>query len=77
LALRDFLGVGLDQAPPDQSTISQTRRLIAPKAHGPCLPGSCSTAGLVHGKTIGIDATTLEANAGLRSIVRRDRGESY
>jgi transposase len=36
-----------------------------------------STAGLVKGKTIGIDATTLEANAALRSIVRRDSGESY
>ena len=34
-------------------------------------------AGLVRGKTIGIDATTLEANAALRSIVRRDTGESY
>jgi hypothetical protein len=34
-------------------------------------------AKLVKGKTIGIDATTLEANAALRSIVRRDTGESY
>ena len=34
-------------------------------------------AGLVKGKTIGIDATTLEANAALRSIVRRDTGEDY
>jgi hypothetical protein len=28
LALRDFLGIGLDEAPPDHSTISRTRRLI-------------------------------------------------
>jgi transposase len=34
-------------------------------------------AGLVNGKTVGIDATTLEANAALRCIVRRDTGESY
>jgi len=34
-------------------------------------------AGLVKGKTVGIDATTLEANAALRSIVRRDTSESY
>jgi transposase len=33
--------------------------------------------GLLKGKTIGIDATTLEANAALRSIVRRDSGEGY
>jgi transposase len=80
LALRDFLGIGLDQVPPDHSTISRTRRLIALETHREvftwilqCL----STAGLVKGKTIGIDATTLEANAALRSIVRRDSGESY
>ncbi len=80
LALRDFLGMGLDEDPPDHSTISRTRRLIALEAHRAvftwvlqCL----STAGLVKGKTIGIDATTLEANAALRSIVRRDSGESY
>jgi len=80
LALRDFLGVGLDQAPPDHSIISRTRRLIALETHRAvftwilqCL----GTAGLVKGKTIGVDATTLEANAALRSIVRRDSGESY
>src|SRR5437763_1435868 len=79
-ALRDFLGVGLDSAPPDHSTISRTRRLIDLETHRAvftwvlqCL----SMAGLVKGKTIGIDATTLEANAALRSIVRRDSGESY
>jgi transposase len=32
--------------------------------------------GLLKGKTIGIDATTLEANAAMRSIVRRDTGEA-
>jgi transposase len=80
LALRDFLGVELDQTPPDHSTISRTRRLIALETHRAvftwilqCL----STAGLVKGKTVGVDATTLEANAALRSIVRRDSGESY
>jgi len=80
LALRDFLGVGLDSGAPDHSTISRTRRLIDLETHRAvftwvlqCL----STAGLVKGKTIGIDATTLEANAALRSIVRRDSGESY
>ena len=79
-ALRDFLGVGLESAPPDHSTISRTRRLIDLETHRAvftwvlqCL----STVGLVKGKTIGIDATTLEANAALRSIVRRDSGESY
>jgi transposase len=80
LALRDFLGVSLTDAPPDHSTISRTRRLIDLETHRAvftwvlqCL----GTAGLVKGKTIGVDATTLEANAALRSIVRRDTGEGY
>jgi transposase len=80
LALRDFLGVGLDQAPPDHSTISRTRRLIALETHRALFTWvlQCvSTADLVKRKTIAIDATTLEANAALRSIVRRDSGESY
>src|SRR5437667_5035465 len=79
-ALREFLGVGLQEAPPDHSTISRTRRLIALETHRTVFTWvlqSLSTAGLVKGKTIGIDATTLEANAALRSIVRRDTGESY
>lgn len=80
LGLRDFLGVALDQAPPDHSTISRTRRLIDLETHRAvftwvlqCLGG----AGLVTGKTLGIDATTLEANAAMRTIVRRDTGEGY
>jgi transposase len=80
LALRDFLGIGLDQAPPDHSTISRTRRLIALETHRAVFTWilqSLCTAGLVKGKTIGVDATTLEANAALRSIVRRDSGESF
>src|SRR5437870_2696695 len=80
LALRDFLGLGLTEPPPDHSTISRTRRLIAVETHravftwvAQCVGG----AGLIKGKTIGLDATTLEANAAMRSIVRRDTGESY
>lgn len=80
LALRGFLGLGLDEAPPDHSTISRTRRLIDLETHRAVFTWILqvlATANLVKGKTIGIDATTLEANAALRSIVRRDSGESY
>jgi transposase len=80
LALRDFLGVGLDEDPPDHSTISRTRRLIALETHRAVFTWVLQVlwgAGLVKGKTIGVDATTLEANAALRSIVRRDTGEGY
>jgi len=80
LALRDFLGLNLDDAPPDHSTISRTRRLIDVDTHRAVFTWVLQyvgTAGLVQGKTIGIDATTLEANAAMRSIVRRDSGEGY
>ena len=80
LALRGFLGLGLDEVPPEHSTISRTRRLIAVETHRAVftwIVQVLATAQLVKGKTIGIDATTLEANAALRSIVRRDSGETY
>jgi transposase len=80
LALRGFLGFGLDEMPPEHSTISRTRRLIDLETHRAVFTWILqvlATADLVTGKTIGIDATTLEANAALRSIVRRDSGETY
>jgi transposase len=79
-ALREFLGLVLPDAPPDHSTISRTRRLIDLETHEAVFTWMLqrlADAGLVKGKTVGIDATTLEANAALRSIVRRDTGESY
>jgi transposase len=79
-ALRQFLGLVLPEAPPDHSTISRTRRLIDLETHEAVFTWMLqrlADAGLVKGKTVGIDATTLEANAALRSIVRHDTGESY
>ena len=79
-AMREFLGLVLPEAPPDHSTISRTRRLIDLETHEAVFTWMLqplADAGLVKGKTVGIDATTLEANAALRSIVRRDTGESY
>jgi len=80
LGLRSFLRIGLDEAPPDHSTISRTRRLIDVETHREVflwVLQVLAERGLLKGKTIGIDATTLEANAALRSIVRRDSGEGY
>ena len=80
LSVRTFLGLALTEAAPDHSTISRTRRLIDLETHQAVFTWvlhCVGVAGLVQGKTIGIDATTLEANAALRSIVRRDTGESY
>jgi len=80
LGLREFLGIGLDEQPADHSTISRTRRLIDVETHKKVFSWILEVLrerGLIKGKTVGIDATTLEANAAMRSIVRRDSGESY
>src|SRR6184192_3665527 len=80
LALRQFLELGLTEPPPDHSTISRTRRLIAVETHQAVFRWVLellAEKGLIKGKTVGIDGTTLEANAAMRSIVRRDNGASY
>jgi transposase len=80
LALRSFLGYALSDATPDHSTISRTRRLIDVETHRTVFGwvlNVLAEEGLLKGNTVAIDGTTLEANAALRSIVRRDTGEAY
>jgi transposase len=80
LSLRRFLNYGLDEATPDHVTISRTRRLLDEATHQAVFTfvlTEVARRGMLKGKTIGIDATSLEANAAMRSIVRRDTGESY
>src|SRR6266700_2170688 len=80
LALRRFVGIALDEYTPDHSTISRTRRLIDLDTHREVFGwvlGVLADRGLLQGKRVAIDATTLEANAAMRSIVRRNTGESY
>ena len=80
LALRSFVGIRLTERTPDHSTLSRTRRLIDLETHSQVFAWVLellAARGLIKGKSIGIDATTLEANAAMRSIVRRDTGESY
>ena len=80
LAVRSFLRLALEDPPPDHSTISRTRRLIDVDTHRAVftwVQERLAEAGLLKGTTVAIDATTLEANAAMRSIVRRDTGEDY
>jgi transposase len=80
LTLRQFLAIGLDENAPDHVTISRTRRLIDGETHQRIFTWvleRLAQGGLIRGKTIGVDSTTLEANAAMKSIVRRDTGESY
>jgi transposase len=80
LALRQFVRISLTESTPDHSTISRTRRLIDAETHREVFGWVLkllADRGLVKGKRVGVDATTLEASAAMRSIVRRDTGESY
>ena len=80
ISLREFLGFTLSDTTPDHSTISRNRRLIDVETHREVFSWVLRTlakSGLLRGKTLGIDSTTLEANAALRSIVLRDTGEAY
>jgi transposase len=80
LSLRKFLGYALDEQTPDHTTVSRTRRLFWLETHKAIFRWVLKILieeGLVEGRTVCIDATTLEANAALKSIVRRDSGQKY
>jgi transposase len=78
--LRDFLGYGVKEATPDHSSLSKIRGRIDLETHQEVFSWvlkMLAAKGLLKGKTLGIDATTLEANAAMRSIVRNDSGQTY
>ena len=80
LSLRGFLGYALDEATPDHSTISRTRRLYWVETHKAIfrwVVRILTGEGLISGRTVSIDATTLEANAAMKTIVRREDGQIY
>ena len=80
LSLRGFLGYEMSKRTPDHSSISRIRTRIDVQAHHDVFVfvlKVLAEKGLLRAETIGVDATTLEANAALRTIVRRDDGTSY
>jgi transposase len=80
LSIRAFVGYALDERSTEHSTISRTRRLIDLETHQQVFQWALKLLAdfdLVSGKTVGIDATTLEANAAMRSIVRKDTKQNY
>jgi transposase len=80
LSIRSFVGYGLDETSTEHSTISRTRRLINVETHREVFQWVLKVLAdydLISGKTVGIDATTLEANAAMRSIVRKDNRQNY
>jgi transposase len=79
-SMREFVGYDRYELTADHSTLSRTRRLIDLETHSQVFQWVLTLLakeGLIDGKTIGVDATTLEANAALRSIIRRDTKETY
>jgi transposase len=78
--LRDFLGYDIKETTPEHSSLSKIRERIDLQTHQEVFRWvlkMLAERGLLKGKSLGIDATTLEANAAMRSIVRKDTGESY
>jgi len=80
MSLRTFLGYDLSESTPDHSSLSRIRQRLDVEVHQEVFTfvlKVLAEKGLLRGRTIGIDATTLEANAAMRSIVRQDDGTSY
>src|SRR4051812_32230922 len=80
LGLRRFLGLSLEEASPDHSTLTNTRKRLRAEVFEEVFQFLLSIAalkGLLAGKAVGVDSTTLEANAAMKSIVRKDTGEDW
>jgi transposase len=80
LSLRQFLGVPLDEPTPDHSTLTNTRNRLPHEVLDEVFQFVLRIAAgkkLLAGKTVGVDGTTLEADAAMKSIVRRDTGEDW
>jgi len=80
LALREFLGLGVTKPVPEHSSLTVTRQRLPLAVHEAVFARIlelAATKGLLRGKTVAVDATTLEANAAMKSIVRRDTGETW
>ena len=80
LSLRAFLGIPLDEGTPDHSTLTNTRKRLPQEVFEEVFQfvlGIAEAKKMIAGKTVGVDSTTLEANAAMKSIVRRDTGEDW
>ena len=80
LSLRAFLRLGSRDRVPDHSWLSRSRTRLPHEVHAAVFDWVLvliAEAGLIKGERIGLDASTMEADAALRNIVRRDNGEGY
>jgi transposase len=80
LSLWQFLGIPADKGTPDHSSMTNTRKRLPAAVFDEVFQfvlGIAAAKQLIAGKTVGVDGTTLEANAAMKSIVRRDTGEDW
>lgn len=80
LSLRAFLGIPLSETTPDHSSLTKIRQRLTLEVHEQVFAfvlGIAQQKKLLRGKTVAVDATTLEANAAMKSIVRKDTGEDW
>jgi transposase len=80
LSLHEFLGYGPHEATPDHSTLTNTRKRLPSEVFDEVFQFVLKLAAekkLISGKTVGVDSTTLEADAAMKSILRRDTGEDW
>jgi transposase len=80
LSLRHFLGIPLTEETPDHSSLTRVRDRLPLEVHTAVFQLVLQLVvdkGLLKGKTVAVDSTTLEANAAMKSIVRRDTGEDW
>jgi transposase len=80
LSLRQFLGLGMEERTPDHSSLSRIRNRLPLEVHEEAFTFSLRPlrkAGLLKGEAIGVDSSTVEANASLEKLTRREDGKSY
>lgn len=80
LSLRDFLGLKPQESSPDHSSLTKIRQRLPLEIHEQVFTFVLELAaqqGLLRGRTVAVDATTLEANAAMKSIVRKETGEDW
>jgi len=80
LSLRMFLGIPLHEDTPDHSSLSYIRNRLSLAVHEQVFIKVLTIAQekkLLKGQTVAVDSTTLEANAAMKSIVRRESGENW
>ena len=80
LSLREFLGLSATEESADHSSLTRVRERLPLEVHAAVFQFVLNIAAqkkLLKGKAVAVDATTLEANAAMKSIVRRDTGEDW